>query len=235
MFEDSQNPYINQPNPERPPDTAVNIQYGCMFQRNSFNSPHSPSYSPMDSSLPSKVDYTERVATASNRMDIESSTQPTAHMNNNKVAPNISCQSNPSTMPVPPLAIPYKANVLADPNFWNSHFGPISLFGTNEFLLNNTRNISCSLICIAEFIKQRYIINWDCNKIHQLDMFGEAAFTFILAIYEAGWNKLNTTDKINIGCKIKTQFAESVSPHSGIKKKLVENIPPPIPKHLPCK
>ena len=40
MFEDSQNPYINQPNPERPPDTAVNIQHGCMFQRNSFNSPH---------------------------------------------------------------------------------------------------------------------------------------------------------------------------------------------------
>jgi len=102
-------------------------------------------------------------------------------------------------MPVPLSAISYEANVPADPNLWDSYFGPVSLFGTNKFLLNNTCNISCSLICIAEFIKQRCITNRDGNKIHQLDTFGEAAFTFILAIYEAGWDKLNTTDKINIG------------------------------------
>jgi len=74
MFEDSQNLYINQPNPKRPLNTAVNIQHGCTFQRNSFNSPCSLSYSPMDSSPSSEVDYAERVATASNRMDIEPST-----------------------------------------------------------------------------------------------------------------------------------------------------------------
>jgi len=196
----------------------------------------------MDSSPPSEVDYAERVAMENNRMDIELSTMPTthasdiqAHTNDNEVVLNTLCQSDPSTMPISPSAILYEANVLADPNLWDGHFGSVSLFGTNEFLLNDTHNISCSLICIAEFIKQRCITNWDGNKIQQLDTFGEVAFTFISAIYEAGWDKLNTTDKTNIGCKIKSQFAKQATPHSRPIKKLVEKIPPPIPKRLPCK
>jgi len=32
----SQNPYMNQPNPERPPDTAVNIQCGQLLSQTSF-------------------------------------------------------------------------------------------------------------------------------------------------------------------------------------------------------
>ena len=186
MFEDSQNPYMNQFNPERPPDTAVNIQHGCTFQRNSFNLPRSPLYLPMDSSPPSEVDYAKRVVTASNRMNIKPSIQSIAHTsdsqaytNNNKVVPNASCQNDPSTMPIPPLAIPYKANALADPNLWNGHFGPVSLFSTNEFLLNNTRNISCSLIRIAEFIKQKCITNQDSNKIHQLNTFESSFHLYI--------------------------------------------------------
>jgi len=123
MFEDSQNPYLNQPNPERPPDTAVNIQHGHTFQRNSFNLPRSLSYLPMDLSSSSKVDYAERVVMESNRMDIELFTQPTTHASNiqthtndNEVVSNALCQSNPSTIPILPSAIPYEANVPVNPN-----------------------------------------------------------------------------------------------------------------------
>jgi len=199
----------------------------------------------MDSSPPSEVDYAERVAASNNRIDIEMSIQPTDNAryklsqpiyNDNETVPIASCQTDPSTMPISPLAIPYKANVLANLNLWDGHFGLISLFSTNEFLQNNTRNISYSLICIAEFIKQRCITNRDGNKIPQLDTFGEAAFSFILTIHEVGWDKLNTLDKTTIKHKIKAQFVESAPPSlNPSKSNLVEKIPPSIPTYLPCK
>jgi len=73
MFETSQNPYENWINPKRPPDTAVNIQWGRMPLRNNFNTPRSPSALTMDSSPPSEMDYAKRVATLNNRMDVEMS------------------------------------------------------------------------------------------------------------------------------------------------------------------
>jgi len=148
----------------------------------------------MDSSPSSEVDYAERVAASNNRMEVKMA-DPTmdyscAHLPQdphvyNKAVPIDSSQSAPSTLPVPPSAIPYEANMLADPNLWDGHFGPISLFGTNEFLQSNVRNVLCSLICIAEFIRQRNITDHDGNKIPQIDSFGQATFDFITAIYEA--------------------------------------------------
>jgi len=195
MTDSSQNPYLNQPNLKRPPDTAVNIQRGQMPLRNNYNTPRSLFPSPMDSSPPSEVDYTKRVVISSNRMDIEMSNTSTDNTRydmsqllhkNNEAAPTASCQTDPSTLPILPLTIPYEANALANPNLWDGHFSPVSLSGTNEFLQSNARNISCSLICMVEFIKQRNITNRDGNKIPQIDSFSEAAFTFILAIHEAG-------------------------------------------------
>ena len=112
--------------------------------------------------------------------------------------PNASCQSDLSMLPVPPSTIPYEANALAEPNLWDSHFSTISLFGMNKFLQSNAQNISCSLIYIAEFVKQRNITNHDGNKITQIDSFSEAALTFIQTIYEAGWDKLNAVNKSSL-------------------------------------
>ena len=97
----------------------------------------------MDSSLPSEVDYAERVAASNNRMEVETADPMTdyscVHLPQdphvyNEAAPIDSSQLAPSTLLVPPSAIPYEANMPADPNLWDGHFGPISLFGTNEFL-----------------------------------------------------------------------------------------------------
>jgi len=168
------NPYMNCPNLERPSDTAVNIQRSQMPFRNNYRTPCSLSLSPMDSSLPSEGDYAERMAAISNRMDVEMSNpamdtssdlihQP-LHVHN-EVVPIASSQPDPSTLSVPPSAILYEANVPADSNLWDSHFGPISLFGTNKFLQSDAYNISCSLLQMAQFIRQRNILDCNGNKI----------------------------------------------------------------------
>lgn len=194
MPDNSQNSYLNQPNPKRPLDTVINIQRGQILVKNSFNTPCSLSLLPMDSSPPSKINYTERVVTLNNRIDIKMANPSMdntrynlpEHMHgNNEAAPSASCQINSSTLPVMPLTIPYEANALVNPHLWDGHFSPVSLFGTNEFLQSNAWNISYSLICITEFIKQRNITDYNGNKILQIDSFGKAALTFIQAIYEA--------------------------------------------------
>ena len=241
----SQNPYMNHPNIERPPDTAVNIQRDHMPSWNLYRIPCSLSLSPMDSPPPSEDNYAERTTALNNRIDIEMANPMTdcssAHMPqsqriHNKVVPIASYQPVPSTLPIIPLALSYKANVPADPNLWNGYFGPVSLFGTNEFLQSNAHNILCSLIHMAEFIRQRNIWNWDGNEIPQIDSFGEAAFNFISAIYKAGWDKLNTLDKATLRCKIQLQYIDPApSSQSTGKRNPVKQILPPIPSCLPCK
>ena len=81
--------------------------------------------STIDFSLPSEMNYAERVATLNNCINVEMSNPSMDYMRNivlqqihgdNKAAPNTSCQVNPFTLPVPPSNIPYEANALADPN-----------------------------------------------------------------------------------------------------------------------
>ena len=194
-----------------------------MLSRNYTRAPRSPSYSPMDSLPPSEMDHAERMAIESNKMDFETTNQeikglyssfPNSNtlqpLSQNKVVSNNTAPSDPSTVPVTPSAIPYKANSPVDPNLWDGHFGSVSLFGTNEFLQSDVCNISCSLICIAQFIRQRNISNCDGNMLPQLSSFGDATFDFILAIHKAGWYKLNTSDNTPIGNKIKGQFGNQL-------------------------
>jgi len=199
----------------------------------------------MDSSPSSEVDYAERVAASNNRMEVKMANPTTdyscAHLPQdphvyNEVVPIDSSQPAPSTLPVPPSAIPYEANMPADPNLWDGHFGPISLFGTNKFLQSDAHNMSCSLIYMAEFIRQRNITDCDGNKIPQIDSFGQAVFDFITAIYEAGWDKLYTSDKNTLRHKIQTQFSDlAPQVQNTDKRNPVERIPLPIPKRLPRK
>ena len=50
--------------------------------------------------------------------------------------------------------IPYAINQPADPQLWDGSFCSISIFRMNEYLEGNTKNIICSLLRIAAFIKQ---------------------------------------------------------------------------------
>jgi len=130
----------------------------------------------MDSSPPSEMDYAERINSENNKMDIEISNPDmeglypsSPSLNTLQTPPQNEEASKSVTAPVTPTAIPYEANSPADPNLWDGHFGSVSLFGTNEFLQNDARNISCSLIRIAQFIRQRNISDRDGNTITQLN------------------------------------------------------------------
>ena len=82
-------------------------------------------------------------------------------------------------------SIPYGDKQPTEPNFWNGNILPISLFGTIEFLDINFKNISISLLCIADFICNRKLVENMEKNILFLSGFGKAAWSFISSIYKA--------------------------------------------------
>ena len=61
---------------------------------------------------------------------------------------------------------------------------------------------------MAEFIRQRNILDHNGNRISQIDLFGEAAYNFISAIHKAEWDKLNMSDNATLRKKIQAQFVD---------------------------
>ena len=70
------------------------------------------------------------------------------NMNNTFLSPNLESS-----------VILYQTNQPADPQLWDGYFTWISLFGIDEFLAGDIKNIACSLQRIATFIKQRLLDN----------------------------------------------------------------------------
>lgn len=129
----------------------------------------------------------------------------------------------------PPTANPYSANAPADPSLWDGDFSATSIFGTNEFLQNDVRNIACSLSHMATFLRQRN----NGNNIPQLELFGEAAWSFVSAVFESGWDKLNTADMISFRKKITSQFINnSPPPPASSNRNTIRKVPPPSPPRL---
>ena len=185
-------------------DDAYNIQRGRPTSRNSAKNPHSTSPSPMDnSSSPSEIDYAECIAANCN-MDIEIMDLSLPLVKNTTCFsfslpasnPRIPLEEAPNLINISnidiftelslPKVIPYSTNVLADPSLWDGNFTAISLFGTNEFLNSDINNITCSLQCMAYFLRQQNIKDWNANNIKQLDPFSKSAWDFISTIFESG-------------------------------------------------
>ena len=89
-----------------------------------------------------------------------------------------------------PLAIPYIANQPMDPQLWGGNFYPISLFGLDEYLERDTKNIMYSLLRMIAFIKQHRLENSTAEDISQISEFEFIAWKFLSFIYESGWDKL---------------------------------------------
>jgi len=202
----------------------------------------------MDDSPPSECDYAERVA-MQNNMDIVAdnapstagpqkydfamppSQTPRAPHEGTSNNPSLTDNINTSPEPSPPTVIPYSANIPADPNLWDGNFTATSLFGTNEFLQSDVRNMACSLQCMACFLKQRSLEGRDGNNIPQLELFGESAWDFISAIFESGWDQLHSSENTSIRDNVSAHFgniqAERDTTHP--KAPIIRKTPPPIP------
>ena len=222
-------------NPERPADTAINIQRGRSSSRPSVGGPRSPSMSPMSASSESEMDYAERVA-LNNNMDVVENDNSTSTANitgtdmpsdpsvSSHVASNLTHDNNkantltqheayiPSAQLTPPTVIPYSSNIPADPSLWDGNFMATSLFGTNEVLQEDIQNITCSLSRMAAFLKQRNLEDNKGNSFPQLAPFGNAAWLFISAVFESGWDQLNTDDNSPLRDNILTHFIRNRPP-----------------------
>jgi len=179
-----------------------------------------------NSSPPLEVDYAERVAANCN-MDIEI-TDPSLPLVENATRfffslpasnPHVPLEEAPNSVdifmePSPPEVIPYSINVPADPSLWNRNFMATSLFGTNEFLSSDINNITCSLQCMACFLRQQNVKDQDANNIRQLDLFSESTWDFISAIFESGWDTLTTADKSSIRDNFANKFGKTTKPSS---------------------
>ena len=87
-------------------------------------------------------------------------------------------------------------NQPVDPQLWDSNFCPISLFGIDEYLEDNTKNITCSPLKIMAFIRQHKLENKTAEDILQISEFEFVAWNFLSSIYKSGWDKL-TANKDN--------------------------------------
>lgn len=136
--------------------------------------------------------------------------------------------------PFSPMVIPYSTNVPTNPSLWDSNFMVTFLFSTNEFLNSDIQNIACSLQWMAYFLWQRNIEDHNGNNIRQLNPFGELAWNFISAIFEARWDQLITFDNISIRDNIASKFGKVKVPFVkdiALNDSAVKKVPPPIP---PC-
>ena len=108
-----------------------------------------------------------------------------ANRANNTPTTYLEENNNPSVV-LETTVIPYNPNAPADPQLWDGGFAATLLFGTEEFLEGNIKNITYSLQCITTFIRQRDIKGRSINDLSQLQEVSFAAWEFVLAIYEAG-------------------------------------------------
>jgi len=74
-----------------------------------------------------------------------------------------------------PLVISYSINQPVEPQLWGGNLYPVSLFGTNEYLEEDSKNIVCFLLSIAVFIKQCKL-----ERKSEKDIFQIAEFSFVL-------------------------------------------------------
>ena len=72
--------------------------------------------------------------------------------------------------------IPYSKSKLANPNFWNSNFNPISIFRTIKKSMNNVKNVIVSLNHISFFIDKRDIKNNREIDLSYLEDFSQVAW-----------------------------------------------------------
>jgi len=113
----------------------------------------------------------------------------------------------------------YNINWPTKPNTWNGKAHPISIFDTMDFIEIDAKNIYILLLYMADFIRARKVKTSMINNIKKLKEFGDAAFNFVLSIYEANWDAILTDDHNNsFRNRITNKFIPKVKKPSVLSK-----------------
>ena len=90
-----------------------------------------------------------------------------------------------SSSSLEPLVILYQDNQLANPQLWDNNFTLVSLFEVDKFITNDIKNIVCSLLRIAIFIKQQLLGDRITKNISLIVDFSFISWEFINTIYKS--------------------------------------------------
>ena len=117
---------------------------------------------------------------------------------------------------------PCDINQATEQDSWDGSFYPISLHGSLEHLLSDSKNIKESLCCITNYIKNKSIDCTKANNILDLNSIGEVAWNFIFTIYKSGWNALvtnkdNRTFRQQVASKFMLKIQETKKSTKGDK------------------
>jgi len=136
------------------------------------------------------------------------------------------------------VPINYDINTPTEANAWDGKAHSISIFGHMEFLEIDAKNIFTSLLYMADFIRAKKVQQGKISDIAELQGFGEVAWSFILSIYEAGWDSIPINDQnVSFRNAVSNKLASKVSKStinmssSKLKDKVAEivKLPPSIP------
>ena len=132
------------------------------------------------------------------------------------------------------VQLPYDPHAPTEPDFWSGSFHSISLHGSMEHFASDSKSIKDSLNFMSKYIAVKQVNGKDVNDFTDFDGMGNAIWNFILLVYEAKWDILNTDNKTNtLRTKILSKFTIRTKPNNNNRKELAKMVPMSIKKSPP--
>ena len=140
------------------------------------------------------------------------------------------------------IQLPYDPQAPTKPELWSGSFHPISLHGSIEHFVSDSKNIKVSLNFLTKYIKNKQVNSNMINNLTDFDGMGDAIWNFISSVYEAKWDAFYTDNKANtLRAKVASKFMpRTISQNNGNKKDIAKSVPVtinkvPPPPPLPAK
>jgi len=133
------------------------------------------------------------------------------------------------------IQLPYDSYAPTEPELWSGSFHPISLYGSIEHFVSDSKNIKVTLNFLAKYIQGKQVNSSKVNDLNDFDGMGDAIWNFISSIYTSKWDGLFTDQKTNtLRAKISSKFTPRTPlPNGNTKKDFPKSNPVTINKALP--
>ena len=83
------------------------------------------------------------------------------------------------------IQLPYDPNAPLEPELWSGSFNLISLHGSIEHFVHDTRNIKITLDFMAKYIWNKKVNNVQANDVTEFKGMDDTIWNFISSVYEA--------------------------------------------------
>ena len=129
----------------------------------------------------------------------------------------------------------YDPHAPTEPKLWSGSFHPISLYGSIEHFVSDSKNIKVTLNFLAKYIQGKQVNSSKVNDLNDFDGMGDAIWNFISSIYTSKWDGLFTDQKTNtLRAKISSKFTSRTHlPNGNTKKDFPKSNPITINKAPP--